>query len=727
MLLAASALAGTRGADARGLFVSTTGSDSNAGTFAKPWRKVATALGRLRAGDTLYVRAGKYFEAPTATVSGTAAAPIVVRAYPGETVTIDSGIAELETPGNAEWEPVNPAIGEYRTRRAYSGGTIYAYLLPTTAYENGRMALVPYVSAVSFRSTRDQYDTTGFYVGPGTFDDGDGRIHVRLAKTSDLIATESRYGPLLSGSQPSPASYGLVISRASHTLKVTGSYLTFAGLVLHQASNTIEIGAGAHHLRFENVTAWVGGHAFEAAELGIHHVALTQSRIYGDAPYWVFWSDMKDAPYPADRLRATSIDLRGGTHDVEVSWCHVRGSGQDLLGTNDAEYNLSIHHNRFENAGDDALELEGALGRTDVFENFFLNCLVAVAPGQDSPGFMGPLFVYRNVMAALRNPPVNRQAGLNSWNGGGRYGYEYMLKFNGSDNGTRNAHLYHNTMVMIGSAGRGMNLTPQNPQGTRVANNLLVTVNGPLNGTYLEGLDQVVDGDLYWKANTVDATHLVSSYDTVPALRSATGLEAHGLGSVSRRGTNPLFATWAPQVVDRTRTVWQLTAASEHVLPSAFLLGASSPARGAGIAIPPLLTGALPDSRTSRDIGAIPYGTSAAEYARFPFDPSSGGLVDVPGALAPPAVALAVRAIPNPTAGRAELRFSLPSPGPARLDLLDVQGRVVRTLLDRPWLAAGPHAVALDVRSGSPIPAGVYFCRLDAGDASARGRIVVVD
>jgi hypothetical protein len=73
--------------------------------------------------------------------------------------------------------------------------------------------------------------------------------------------------------------------------------------------------------------------------------------------------------------------------------------------------------------------------------------------------------------------------------------------------------------------------------------------------------------------------------------------------------------------VDRTRTVWALQADSESWRPSDFLLAPDSPAIGAGIVIPshPSL-GTLPDTRISRDIGAIPFGTPASVYDIFPLN-----------------------------------------------------------------------------------------------------------
>jgi Protein of unknown function (DUF1565) len=604
----------------RAYYVSVRGSDHNPGSAAEPWRTITSAVARLRPGDTLYVRAGTYFERPTVLASGTPTAPITVQSYPGEVAVIDSGVPEFRAAGNHDWELVDPALGEYRSIRQYPSGNVYAYIDGIPGYINGRPLLVPYRSAEAFRAISDAYvDTsTPFYVGPGVFYDPlDKRIHIRLAKTRDMRATESRYGRIFDSEKPEPGRYAIILSNAETTLTVGGSHLVFKNLVIHQAKNAIRLSPEAHNVRFDGITAWVGDSAIEADGASIHHITVTRSRIYGDHPYWIFWSDMKDPPAPADLLRSTSIDLRGGTHDWEISLNHIRGSGQDLISTNTNERRIFAHHNRMENCGDDAFELEGArdVGEIRVAGNFISNCLVAVAPGQDSPSFSGPLYVYRNIIVFLRNFPVNRAEGINSWNGGGRFGYEYMFKQH-SDN----THIYHNTLVLLNHGGDGMNLVPESPAHSYVANNLAVVVNGRVNGDYPTGPGQIVNGNLYWKVNTADSNPLVSSYDTVPAFSVATGLEREGLGEVAGQGTDPRFVGFALEVVDRTRPVWELRPGSEVFEPSDFLLRQDSPAIGSGIAIPPHpRLGPLPDTRTSRDIGALPYGDSSAEYDSFPF------------------------------------------------------------------------------------------------------------
>jgi len=70
------------------VYVSPSGSDSNSGSEAQPWRTLAKAFGAVSAGQTVYLRAGTYAEWVTFSRSGSSSAPITVRSYPGELATI---------------------------------------------------------------------------------------------------------------------------------------------------------------------------------------------------------------------------------------------------------------------------------------------------------------------------------------------------------------------------------------------------------------------------------------------------------------------------------------------------------------------------------------------------------------------------------------------------------------------------------------------------------------
>jgi len=70
-------------------YVATNGSNSNAGTLASPWKTLSYSVGRLIAGDILFVMGGTYVESVNITNSGTATAPITISAFTGESPVID--------------------------------------------------------------------------------------------------------------------------------------------------------------------------------------------------------------------------------------------------------------------------------------------------------------------------------------------------------------------------------------------------------------------------------------------------------------------------------------------------------------------------------------------------------------------------------------------------------------------------------------------------------------
>lgn len=87
------------------------------------------------------------------------------------------------------------------------------------------------------------------------------------------------------------------------------------------------------------------------------------------------------------------------------------------------------------------------------------------------------------------------------------------------------------------------------------------------------------------------------------------------------------------------------------------------------------------------------------------------GLRPLAGALLPP--------VPNPARDRVQLRFRLGDAAPARLDVLDPQGRRLKGWIDRS-AAAGSHTVTWDFHDalGHELPAGCYFVRLTVNGAT---------
>ncbi len=86
----------------------------------------------------------------------------------------------------------------------------------------------------------------------------------------------------------------------------------------------------------------------------------------------------------------------------------------------------------------------------------------------------------------------------------------------------------------------------------------------------------------------------------------------------------------------------------------------------------------------------------------------------------------AVRIVNHPLEARSSIEFVQATAGPARVTVLDIQGRRVATLLDG-FQQAGPGSVSWDGHdaAGARVASGIYFVRVEAAGAVASGKVVV--
>lgn len=106
-LAAQSEGAEVRPENGRVYYVAPDGDDANPGTIDHPFRTLQHAVNQVQAGETLHVRAGTYHEAVTIRNSGTAAQPITIAAYPGETPVIDG---QYVLPAGDSWAGCNERV-----------------------------------------------------------------------------------------------------------------------------------------------------------------------------------------------------------------------------------------------------------------------------------------------------------------------------------------------------------------------------------------------------------------------------------------------------------------------------------------------------------------------------------------------------------------------------------------------------------------------------------------
>jgi hypothetical protein len=97
------------------------------------------------------------------------------------------------------------------------------------------------------------------------------------------------------------------------------------------------------------------------------------------------------------------------------------------------------------------------------------------------------------------------------------------------------------------------------------------------------------------------------------------------------------------------------------------------------------------------------------------------------GPTAPPSLARISAIVPNPFNAHTVVRIDMLRAGPVRLEVYDVRGRLVRSLLDgHRDLSVGPHDFTWDGHDhrGQRVSSGVYFVRMSSGGIVDSGKLV---
>lgn len=90
-------------------YVAPTGNDGNPGTLTAPFKTIQHGADQAAPGDTVLVRGGTYVEDFTVRVSGTAANPITIKSYPGETAVVDGQYTLPPVPSRG-WDGCNNTV-----------------------------------------------------------------------------------------------------------------------------------------------------------------------------------------------------------------------------------------------------------------------------------------------------------------------------------------------------------------------------------------------------------------------------------------------------------------------------------------------------------------------------------------------------------------------------------------------------------------------------------------
>lgn len=407
------------------------GDDKSDGSQATPWQTIKHALQRLKAGDTLYLRGGIYYENVYVGLRGSADAKITIRSFPGEQAVLDGSFREFFAEPSKAWEPAPAGVaGEYRSTRAYPN-----IRNVMGSFGDSMIGLVTYYHAQDLRATGETFepdpetkDVKPIYCGPGLwYDAATGRIHARLAATH-IPGFENYEG------ETDPRRLPLVIAPfRSVPLHADGArHIRFQDLVIRGGGYSAVVLDQCQDSEFDNVVVWASTYGIRA--MGVIRLRLFRSALYGSIPPWLGRreSSLKSRPgspvrdiarYNTHALlvpeagREFSVYAFPFNDDWDLSYC-------DFTDSSDALYfggvNTRFHHNVVDRMQDDGLYLSPMYMRHDklmgkaalhIYQNQFSRALTMIAFGGDELRNTDTIHFYRNIVDLRGDVNVGRPSG----------------------------------------------------------------------------------------------------------------------------------------------------------------------------------------------------------------------------------------------------------------------------------------------------------------------------
>ena len=483
------------------------GNDAHPGTLSALVKTVAKGVSRLKAGDTLYLREGVYWESDISiVVFGTASQPITIRNYPGEKPIIDGGYREFRTIGNGDWELVDGSTYLYRSKKTYvNPELVHGYF----EWEGRCYKMVPYESFGHIATVNQYYMETGdIYVGPGAcWKPSDQRIYVRVQQTN--LAVENGYDLPDLPTDPRQVKLYLFGNREVLLLQSSAAYLHLEGLNVRFQNNAIEILPDAHHITVKDCQI-LGGRTHIIVRERAHHLLFDGITIDDGVPDWIAWTDVKAGQKPAHSFQNAAFNLR--SHSVEVKNCTFN---RLFDGFDGGGHNIHIHHNLFRGIRDDCFQFAThSYGIETAY-----NMMIQVSKG---PGFQGTTdseqpgtkFYHHNVIDCSKLWQYARRKPDGQW--GKKASKEVNERGQGwakpfgahGRRGTLNPlKIYHNTIIF----GRGISgwgagheygsakFDPDVPH--EVYNNIIVQISDVYlaQGVRVASGAEIHDGNLYYR------------------------------------------------------------------------------------------------------------------------------------------------------------------------------------------------------------------------------------
>ncbi|MGE0609689.1 MAG: hypothetical protein AB7O62_21545 [Pirellulales bacterium] len=610
------------------------GDDSHAGGEDSPWKSINHALLQLKAGDTLYLRGGVYYENVYCAVVGKPDAPITIRSFPGEQAVIDGGLREFfERPAEA-WVPhPEGAEDEFRSAQPYKNIRDCLGL-----FGDAHIGLQTYWHETDLRAKNELWIddpekksmVLPLYCGPGLwYDKQTGYIHARLAHTHLENKAVANYR-----GETDPRKLPLVIApfNSLPLFVDQGMHVRFQDLLIRGGGQNAVVLRFGVNLEFDNVTIFAGTYGLRSQSTG--PLKMVDCGLHGMIPPWGWRSENSlytytptqydpYIPLAADanarniaRLPTHAVLVTEGSyefevfyypynHDWDISRCEF-SDGHD--GVYLSGRNIRFHDNLVDNVQDDAIYLSSpASGFNDdihIYQNLITRSLMAFSCNS-AGGSLGSMYIYRNIADLRGGVHVDRPSDKNSQ--GTITSYHIFLTHGVELFGIESLFFYQNTLVSNAHANSFAHRTWANTSARtsrRVFNNLFVYLNAfpPLDVAGAPEHDMQIDGNLHWCA--------------VPETYPPDGfLEKVRVCAASQKNKDKYPPGWCAN--DRVGDPRFISFGLEPTAPADYRLQKESPAVGRGIVLPAALEDpARPAEAARPDIGALPAQSDSPRFGR---------------------------------------------------------------------------------------------------------------
>jgi hypothetical protein len=309
-------------------YVAPNGNDSNNGSINSPWATIRGATGKMKSGDTLYVRGGNYSEIwDIYGPNGTQGAPTVVMAYPGETpIFIGPGISNNANSLNSlNWFVLDGlTINSYQQALFVWSGCSNVTVRNLTVYNTGQEGI--HVRDYSYNITIEKctiHDTgkggvngEGLYLGTSDFSGANDGTHNLIIRSNTL------YNTLSEGIELKPGTHDITID---HNILYSCNK---AGVTTGAGGGSIEVdeegtynkyNGNPNHIIVGNIV-WDTPIGIRAGNGGWYY----NNVVYGASQYGLLINNNDADPYTRyvynntiDMPTSSALVNNGGTTDIK--------------------------------------------------------------------------------------------------------------------------------------------------------------------------------------------------------------------------------------------------------------------------------------------------------------------------------------------------------------------------------------------------------------------------